>query len=340
MGRLSYPGTTGIGCPQVRRSGWPGPDERASLDGMTDVDARLRVQHLANQQHGVVSRAQARELGADHRKVAREVDAGRWATYGTRSLAVHRLDLPLAARARVAAWEAGEDAVLDGATSLWFGGLRNFDDGLHVLRPWPSHKRSYFGSVVHSSRLWAPDDFVDAGGVLRTSNPVAAVRAGMYARTDRAGALVMVMAVQQRLVTPEELLRQVERVNRHKRRPLLLTVALDVADGSRAMSELDFARLCRERNLPEPTRQTVRQNVLGRWYRDVEWEQYGVVVEVEGVHHDAPENAVEDSLRQNEFTIGSDSVLRLPVLGLRVMPDAFMNQVTRMLMNAGWRRSA
>lgn len=307
---------------------------------MADTEARRRVQDLADQQHGVVSRAQARDLGMDHRKVGREVAAKRWATYGACSLAVHRLELPFAARARVAAWEAGTDAVLDGATALWFGGLKNFDDGLHVLRPWPSQKRSYFGSVVHSSRLWDSHDFVDAGGVLRTSNSVAAVRAGMYARTDRAGALVMVMAVQQRLVTPADLLRQVERVNRHKRRPLLLTVALDVADGSRAMSELDFARLCRERNLPEPTRQTVRQNALGRWYRDAEWEQYGVVVEVEGVHHDAPENAVEDSLRQNEFTIGSESVLRVPVLGMRVMPDAFMNQVARMLMNAGWRRTA
>lgn len=307
---------------------------------MTDVDARLRVQHLANQQDGVISRAQAHELGVDHRKVGREVAAGRWAAYGTRSVAVHRLGLSLVARARVAVWEAGTDAVLDGATSLCFGGLTNFDDGIHVLRPWPSQKHSYFGSVVHSSRLWNSDDFIDAGGVLRTSNPVAAVRAGMYARTDRAGALAMVMAVQQGLVTAEELLRQTERVNRHKRRTLLLSVARDVADGARAMSELDFARLCRERDLPEPSRQTVRRNALGRWYRDVEWERYGVVVEVEGAHHDAPENAVEDSLRQNEFTIASEGVLRVPVLGLRVMPDAFMDQVARMLMSAGWRRTA
>ncbi len=295
---------------------------------------------LAEQQGGVLSRAQATELGMTSRKVGRELAARRWTAHGTQSLAVHGLQLPFAARARVAVWEAGQDAVLDGATSLWFAGLRNFDDGIHVLRPWPSTRRSIFGSVVHSSRLWKDDQFVDTGGVLRTGNAVAAVRAGMYARTDRAGALAMVMAVQQRLVTPEDLLREAERLNRHKRRPLLLAVALDVAGGARAMGELDFARLCRERSLPEPSRQTVRQNALGRWYRDAEWEEYGVVVEIEGVHHDAPENALEDSLRQNEFTIDSERVLRLPVLGLRVMADPFMDQVARLLVSAGWRRTA
>lgn len=307
---------------------------------MTDIQARLRVVELAEQQGGVVSRAQATELGMTSRKVGRELAARRWAAHGSKSLAVHGLRLPFVARARVAVWEAGQDAVLDGATSLWFAGLRNFDDGIHVLRPWPSAKRSMFGSVVHSSRLWSDDEFVDAGGVLRTANAVAAVRAGMYARTDRAGALAMVMSVQQRLVAPDDLLREAERLNRHKRRPLLLAVAADVAGGARAMGELDFARLCRERNLPEPSRQTVRQNALGRWYRDAEWETYGVVVEIEGVHHDAPENALEDSLRQNEFTIDSERVLRLPVLGLRVMPDPFMNQVARLLVSAGWRRTA
>lgn len=307
---------------------------------MVAREARARLQELANDQAGVVSRAQARELGVDARIIAREVAAGRWRAVGRTSVAVHLLDLSQEARCRVAAWEAHPDAVLDGATSLWVAGLKNFDDGIHVLCRWPNGGTSILGSRIHNSRLWDPEDFVEARGIRRTRNDVAAIRAAMYARTDRAAALVMAMAVQQRFVTGAAQLRQAERLNRHKRRPFIVQIAQDIADGAQALGELDFAVLCRRYGLPAPDRQGVRQNALGRWYRDVEWDLLGVVVEIEGVHHDAPENAVEDSLRQNEFTIDREAVLRIPLLGLRVAEAAFMGQVERMLVRAGWRRAS
>lgn len=307
---------------------------------MTTRDARLRVQDLARSQDGVVSRAQARALGAGKDVVAREVAAGHWRPYGRRSFAVHSLDLTPRAKARVCAWEAHEDAVLDGATSLMMGGLGNFDDGVHILCAWPNGGTSLLGSRIHNSRLWDPEDFVTGPGFRRTRNDVAAVRAAMYARSDRAAALVMAMAVQQRLVRGGDLLAQAIRVNRHKRRPLIVRVARDIADGAQSLGELDFTKLCRQRGLPEPDRQTVRQNATGRWYRDVEWDGLGVLVEIEGIHHDAPENVIEDSLRQNSFTIQREGVLRIPLLGLRTLPDAFMAQVEAMLRTAGWRRTA
>jgi very-short-patch-repair endonuclease len=66
-------------------------------------------------------------------------------------------------------------------------------------------------------------------------------------------------------------------------------------------------------------------------YLDVHWEDLGVVVEVEGAHHDAPENAVDDALRQNDLTLGQLDVLRIPVIGLRTCPDLFMVQVAALL---------
>jgi very-short-patch-repair endonuclease len=64
------------------------------------------------------------------------------------------------------------------------------------------------------------------------------------------------------------------------------------------------------------------------------------VVEVEGAHHDAPENAVDDALRQNALTIGRLGVLRIPVLGLRTCPGAFLAQVEQLLRQAGWAPAA
>jgi very-short-patch-repair endonuclease len=150
----------------------------------------------------------------------------------------------------------------------------------------------------------------------------------------------MAMAVQQGLGSPEALLLEARRVNRHKRRTLILEVADDIVDGARALGELDFSRLCREWRLPEPSRQAVRQGSRGRVYLDVYWADFALVVEVEGAHHDSPANAIDDSLRQNALTMGRDRVLRIPVLGLRTTPELFMAQVEQALLAAGWSRVA
>ncbi|MDN5896650.1 MAG: hypothetical protein L0H93_21850 [Nocardioides sp.] len=56
--------------------------------------------------------------------------------------------------------------------------------------------------------------------------------------------------------------------------------------------------------------------------------------EIDGIQH-AAENAIADSLRHNTIAAAGDIVLRLPVLGLRVCPDAFFDQVAQALRNAG-----
>jgi very-short-patch-repair endonuclease len=301
---------------------------------------RGAVLELAARQDGVVSRQQATALGLDRWAVTHEIEQGRWRAHGVHSFATHRLELGDAARMQVALWEAGDCAALDGATSLKVAGLKNWTERIHLICPWPNGGRSWDGSFVHNSRLWNPDDFVVTDGMKRTRNDVATVRAAMYARTDRAAATVMAMSVQQRLTTGDRVLQEALRVNRHKRRLLILDVAHDIADGAQALSELDFAKLCRRRGLPEPSRQVVRRGPRGRVYLDVYWDDFKVVIEIEGVHHDAPENSIDDCLRQNSLTISRESVLRIPVLGLRTCPAPFMDQVEQALIAAGWRRAA
>lgn len=307
---------------------------------MTDRASRTAVQSLAAQQDGVVSRAQAAALGVDRWAIAHEVRSGRWSTPSRHSVAPHRMPLTAAGTRRVALWEASETAVLDGATSLAVAGLQGFDDGIHLLCRWPNGGTSWGGSRIHNSRLWREEDFVVSHGMRRTRNSVAAVRAAMYARSDRAAATVMAMSVQQGLASPEAMLLEARRVNRHKRRTLILEVADDIVDGARALGELDFSRLCRARQLPEPSRQAVRRGSRGRVYLDVYWADFALVVEIEGAHHDSPDNAIDDSLRQNELTMGRDRVLRIPVLGLRTTPELFMAQVEQALRAAGWSRVA
>jgi very-short-patch-repair endonuclease len=130
------------------------------------------------------------------------------------------------------------------------------------------------------------------------------------------------------------------RIRRDRRRIFIGSVLLDILGGVRSLGELDFARECRRRGLPEPSRQVVRKGRDGRYYLDVFWDDWRVAVEIDGIQHGWVENAVRDALRHNDFTLGDCRVLRLPLLGLRVAADEFFAQIAAALRTAGWAVSA
>jgi very-short-patch-repair endonuclease len=79
-----------------------------------------------------------------------------------------------------------------------------------------------------------------------------------------------------------------------------------------------------------------RKGRNGSYYLDVYWDEWSVVVEIDGIHHAWAQNVVRDALRHNDVTLGADRVLRLPLLGLRVAPDEFFAQIRQALAAAGW----
>jgi hypothetical protein len=156
---------------------------------------------------------------------------------------------------------------------------------------------------------------------------VAAVRAAHWAVSDRQAALVLVMPVQQRLVSGRALVDAVSRVRGRTRRRFIRVVARDVADGAQSLGELDFAGLCRRRGLPPPTRQAVRTRGVGRAYLDAAWEDIRLAVEIDGSQHQWGVAATDDHFRQNALVLEGDRVLRMTLMGLRLAPDRFMDQV-------------
>jgi len=115
---------------------------------------------------------------------------------------------------------------------------------------------------------------------------------------------------------------------------------LDLAGGVRSLGELDVLNGCRERRLPEPDLQSLRRTPGGSYYLDFRWTAWGVALEVDGIQHAWAQNLVADSLRHNSLAIEGDTVLRLPVLGLRVCQDEFFDQIEQALRARGWRGSA
>lgn len=291
------------------------------------------TEHAATQ-CGVVSRRQLTLLGVTRWQIRAEIRAGRWRAHGRHTVAVHTAGLTREARWWWAVFETGGSAVLAGPTALEAGGMRGYDDPINVVVRKSKRHHKPRGVVVHETRRLLDGDIVETG-VPRLRIAVAAVLGALWAGTDRQAALLLVMSVNQRLTTAEQLGEVLARVRRDKRRLLLLAVVADIADGVRSMGELDFARMCCRHGLPEPDRQVVRKGPRGRVYLDVFWDRWGLVIEIEGVHHDAPENAVPDALRQNSISIRTGTVLRIPVLGLRTDRDAFMGQVEEALRAAG-----
>lgn len=76
------------------------------------------------------------------------------------------------------------------------------------------------------------------------------------------------------------------------------------------------------------------------YYLDLHGPQWRLVLEVDGIHHAWAENVVGDALRQNALALQGETVLRLPLLGLRLEPDEFFGPVEEALRRAGWAPAA
>ncbi len=282
-----------------------------------------------------MSRDQLRGAGISDHEVLAHVHAGRWRPVHSQSIAVHTGPLPRLGDHWAAVFEAGPRGCLDGASALVAGGLEHFtEETVRVSVPRGVLVRRASGIEIRQTRRLRATDVMPSG-IPRTRPQVAAVRAGLWARSDKQAALVVTMTVQQGLAPPERLGEEVMRVERDRRRLLLTSVITDLLGGVRSLGEHEFARMCRARGLPEPSRQVVRRGPGGRWYLDVCWERWGVVVEIDGIQHEWATNVVSDALRHNAITLDRAVVLRLPLLGLRVVPDEFFAQITAALAGRG-----
>jgi very-short-patch-repair endonuclease len=311
-----------------------------SSSGTSRPSAELRQKRLAKleaiaqEQGGVVSRTQAYDLGITRGQVRANVRATRWRRIGTQAIALQTGPLTQDGKLWSAVFEGGPRAHLDGASALVAGGLENFSvERIRVSVPRGARVRRTKALDVRQTRRWSEAD-VAPSGLPRTRPMVAAVRAALWAASDKQAALLLTMTVQQGLTTAELIGEQMLRIRRDRRRAFVHGVVLDLLGGVRSLAELEVARECRRRGLPEPSRQVVRRGRNGSYYLDIMWEEWGVVVEVDGIHHSWAGQVISDALRQNDVTLDNAVVLRLPLLGLRVAPDEFFDQIERALARA------
>ena len=315
-------------------------DAAPALAGETASDLasrhRRRLAGRAAEQANVVSRRQLYDHGYTRGEVRAQVRAERWQTIGRHCVCLHTGPLTLEGRHWVAVLEGGPRAFIDGESALVMAGLQHYTvEKIRVSVPRGAKVRHRGSTLdIRQTRRWDKAD-LEPSGLPRARVPVAAVRAALWARSDRQAALLLTMTVQQGLSTPELISMEMLRVRRDKRRAFLHEVLLDLLGGIRSLGELDVVRGCRERGLPEPDAQVWRRTSAGAYYLDFRWSRWRVVVEVDGIHHAWASQVVGDALRHNRVALSGDTVLRLPVLGLRVCPDDFFDQIEDALRTAG-----
>lgn len=298
----------------------------------------LRV--IASTQDQVVSRRQVYALGLTRWHIRGQVRAGRWRTVGDQSVCLHRGQLSPGGERWAAVFQGGPRAHLDGVSALVVAGLERFtEERIRVTVPRGARVRRSARFNIRQTRRWAAED-VMPGGIPRSRPEIAAVRGALWAASDKQATLLLTMAVQQGVVPASAVGVELLRVRRDKRRRLLHEVVIDLLDGAGSLGELEVARMLRQRGLPPPDRQVLRRDGRRRYYLDLYWERFKLVVEIDGIQHGWAENLVNDALRQNALSLDGDTVLRIPLLGLRLTPDAFVDQIESALVARGWTRAA
>ena len=268
--------------------------------------------------------------------VRRELEARRWQRGCRQTLVLHNGPLAVAELRAIAVLGTCERAALDGVTALQAAGLTGLSDTRrHVIVPRGSRPRRLPDVTVHESRRFREEDVLD-GGLRRTRPAVAALHAALWAVTDRQAQLFILMAIQQRLATPEQIAEALAAVLRHPRRRMLRRLLVEVAGGVESLGELDIAEDFRRRGLPEPERQVIRRRPSGTSYLDCALPAYRLVLEIDGAGHEQPEQALSDLLRDLAVTADGDRVVRLPLKLYRLDPDRVLDGIEALLRARGW----
>jgi len=288
-------------------------------------------------QDGVLSRAQLRQLGITLAAELAQLKACRWQARPPLAVVLHNGPLTPKQLRWVALLNAGPHAALSSLTALAVDGLTGWErPTVELIVPRGAGVASSAGIRAHESRRFDPRTDVHPTRLPPRTRPArSAVDAAVWSASPRAAVGVLAAVVQQGITRPSEIAAELERAGRVRWHRLLAQSVGDIEGGAQALSEIDFARLCRRYRLPEPTRQAVRIEPSGRRrYLDAEWMRADgrrVVAEVDGSLHLLPRRYWDDMDRSNELVLDGRLVLRFAAFAVRAHGERVAEQLARAL---------
>ena len=267
----------------------------------------------------------------DRRAVRRAVAAGHWTRLTQRTAMASIRELDETTKMWAAILHCGTKGNLGGRNAL-------------VLHGWRGELQSPFDVVVPTttqppkSQEWLRIRRLASHRTVGTSPPRvpvhdAVVQAVGWARSDREGMYILISALQQRVTTPDRVLKRLS--PNSPRAQLIRAMTREYRDGIQSLNEYDFGLLCRRFGLPRPVRQVLVRDGQGRARSiDVEFDLKGrrLRVEIEGVHHLNPDSWLDDIDRHNDIVLaGETPYLRVATLTLRLDAAPFMTRLRRAL---------
>lgn len=269
--------------------------------------------------------------------VRRMMAQNRWQRPAPNVYVSHNGPLTPAERIRVALLACGTGAVLGGLTALGVDHFKGIEDARPtVVMPIGSKPPPYDDVTPHWSKWLGADDVHPLRKPERTRPERSLVDAASWAVSAAQARLIIIAGLQQGLSTTRMLREALTRRGRCKRRSIIVESILDAAGGIQSLPERDFREICRLLRLPKPSRQRPVRGKDGRYYLDVDWDEFGVSVEIHGIPHLEVAQWDADLDRANEVVIGDKRLLIFSSFGVRHRSDRVGDQVQRMLVSAGW----
>jgi very-short-patch-repair endonuclease len=294
-------------------------------------------EETAAAQAGLLTRRQALDGGLTDEAIEARLASGRWQRLHAGIVATFSGPASREAQLWAGVLACGPDAVLSHETAAELAGLLTDQaQMIHVTVPAERRVARRPELVVHRSRLVAATRH-PALRPPRTRIEDTVVDLTQTCPNLDAALGWLIKAVASRLTTAPRLLATVSTRHRLRWRALLEEALNDVAHGCHSMLELHYLRgVERLHGLPKG----IRQRRRGRWYDDVEYEEYGVCVELDGRAAHPQESAFRDHRRDNAAVLAGLRVLRYGHADVMHRPCLVAREVAAVLLAAGWRGKA
>ena len=298
---------------------------------------------IAEDQAGVISRGQLLQVGLTAAQAKADVANGRWQRMYPGVYATFTGVVDPVGRVWAAVLYAGRGAAASHGTALWLGRLVDEPPAVvDVVVPESRRVLPQPGLRVHRRRELDGSD-----AVRYLINPSASpprlrveecVLDGCAAATASGAVDLVLRATQRRLTTADRLQVSLQRRPRHRWRALLLDVLSDVEDGVASPLERHYRREVEHgHRLPTGARNRGEPRPGGgRWYRDVRYRPWHVVVELDGRAAHPADGAFRDMRRDNVAALAGDTTLRYGWRDVVDDPCGVAMQVSAVLGLGGW----
>lgn len=302
------------------------------------------VTDLLDRQHGVVSRRQLLEVGVLPHDIERHLRRREWVRLLPGVFLNHTGEPTWPQRAWAGVlflWPAAlaHGSALRGAAGP---GWRHHDESgpIEILVDKNRHVDEPEGYQVR--RVTSFRDKVRWNlGPPRMRTEEAAIEVAAAEKTELAALGVLADVCQSRWTTASRLLTALEGRRRLPRRQWMIAVLTDIAAGTCSVLEQGYLdRVERRHGLPRGRRQSAERTDTGTVYRDVDYEEFGVLVELDGrLFHNSARQRDRDLDRDLDAAVDGRSSVRLgwgQVFGRECRTAA---QVAALLRQRGWRGS-